>query len=124
MTRYARLVDQAKLIADGVRVGLPIPRIQKDLLFLVKLATQLIDCIEDNLLNNPQELGVNLLGELDYPQESPQENQNSVTISESRLRELEKAEAMLQALEAGGVDNWQWYEDSLEEYWEKWEPED
>ena len=34
-------------------------------------------------------------------------------ITETRLRELLEAEARLEALECGGVDNWDWYGDSL-----------
>lgn len=37
-------------------------------------------------------------------------------ISTDRLKELEKAEAKLQALEAGGVDNWPNYSDALADY--------
>ena len=37
-------------------------------------------------------------------------------ISEKRLQELEMAESKLDALEAGGVDNWAGYDDSLAEY--------
>lgn len=37
-------------------------------------------------------------------------------ISESRLRDLLYAEAKLNALEAGGVDNWEWYGDSINDY--------
>ena len=37
-------------------------------------------------------------------------------ITEKRIKELERAEAKLHALEAGGVDNWDNYDDSLEEY--------
>lgn len=40
-------------------------------------------------------------------------------ILEKRLRELERAEAKLQALEAGGVDNWEWYDESLKEFREE-----
>jgi len=39
-----------------------------------------------------------------------------VKIEPKRLKELERAEAKLNALEAGGVDNWDNYDDSLEEY--------
>lgn len=35
-------------------------------------------------------------------------------IKDTRLRELLEAEAKLYALEAGGVDNWEWYDVSLE----------
>ena len=38
-------------------------------------------------------------------------------ISEKRLKELRRAEEKLTALERGGVDNWQGYEDALAEYW-------
>lgn len=34
-------------------------------------------------------------------------------ITEIRLRELLEAEARLEALEYGGVDNWEWCSDSL-----------
>lgn len=35
-------------------------------------------------------------------------NKNYI-VSEERLRELLSAELQLQMLEAGGVDNWEWY---------------
>lgn len=41
---------------------------------------------------------------------------NEVKITERRLKELERAAAKLAALEAGGVDNWEWYSESLREY--------
>jgi len=34
-------------------------------------------------------------------------------ITEERLKELERAEAVLEALQAGGVDNWEGYEEAL-----------
>ena len=37
-------------------------------------------------------------------------------ISEKRLLQLLEAEARLDALEYGGVDNWEWYSDSLGDY--------
>ena len=37
-------------------------------------------------------------------------------ITKKRLIELERSERMLAALEAGGVDNWEGYDISLEEY--------
>lgn len=37
-------------------------------------------------------------------------------VPEDRLRELIEAEERLCALEAGGVDNWSWYGDSLSDY--------
>lgn len=41
-----------------------------------------------------------------------------------RIKELERAEAKLQALEAGGVHHWEWYGGALKEYWAKIESED
>lgn len=38
---------------------------------------------------------------------------SDVKISARRLKELERAQAKLNALEAGGVDNWEWYSESL-----------
>jgi hypothetical protein len=37
-------------------------------------------------------------------------------ISKQRLAELTDAESKLRALENGGVDNWEWYDSSMEEY--------
>lgn len=37
-------------------------------------------------------------------------------VPEKRLRELLEAEARLAALEWGGVDNWEWYGESLSQY--------
>lgn len=39
--------------------------------------------------------------------------QFQVAISPTRLNELKHAEAKLHALEAGGVDNWEGYDDAL-----------
>ena len=36
-----------------------------------------------------------------------------ITIPEGRYAELVKAEKKLNALEEGGVDNWEWYSESL-----------
>lgn len=35
------------------------------------------------------------------------------SIDLKRLKELEKAEQKLLALEAGGVDNWEWYDEAM-----------
>ena len=45
-------------------------------------------------------------------------------ISDDRLRELEDIEARLSALDAGGVDNWDFYEESLKGYYKQKEDED
>lgn len=42
-----------------------------------------------------------------------------VTIPEADLKKLLRAEAKLLYLEAGGVDNWDWYGDSLDEFFER-----
>jgi hypothetical protein len=47
-----------------------------------------------------------------------------IKISEKRLKELERAEAKLAALEAGGVDNWEWYDEALKDYRETIEQEE
>ena len=47
-----------------------------------------------------------------------------MSISEKRLKELERAEAKLNALEAGGVDNWEGYGESLQSYHEENELEE
>lgn len=38
---------------------------------------------------------------------------SNVTISAKRLKYLEHRDDVLSALEAGGVDNWEWYSESL-----------
>ena len=40
---------------------------------------------------------------------------DSVEISKKRYEELLEAEKELNALHAGGVDNWEWYHESLKE---------
>ena len=40
-----------------------------------------------------------------------------VEITTKRLKSLEMAESKLSALEAGGVDNWEFYGESLKEYY-------
>ena len=47
-----------------------------------------------------------------------------MNITTQRLKELERAEAKLQALEAGGVDNWEWYGESLKGWREENEIEE
>ena len=37
-------------------------------------------------------------------------------VSENKLRQLLKDEIKLEALEHGGVDNWEWYGDSIQDY--------
>lgn len=37
-------------------------------------------------------------------------------VSEKHLREFIAAKAKLEALEAGGVDNWMWNSDAIEDY--------
>lgn len=37
-------------------------------------------------------------------------------ISETRLRDLIRAEEEICALNSGGVDNWEWYCDSIQDY--------
>ena len=47
-----------------------------------------------------------------------------IKIDSKRLKELERAEAKLNALECGGVDNWDNYDDALEEYYNTIEREE
>lgn len=47
-----------------------------------------------------------------------------ITISEDRYDELVRAEKMLSALEAGGVDNWEWYSESLREFFKEEDDEE
>lgn len=47
-----------------------------------------------------------------------------VKITKKYLKTLERAQAKLQALEAGGVDNWEWYGESLKEFRQEEELDD
>jgi hypothetical protein len=41
----------------------------------------------------------------------------TITITRARLLSLLEAERLLFALEAGGVDNWDWYSDSIDDHY-------
>lgn len=45
--------------------------------------------------------------------------ENTITITLKEYRELLKDSRKLAALEAGGVDNWEWYSESLEEFYKE-----
>jgi len=49
---------------------------------------------------------------------------SKVTITKERLKKLEDIEYKMQCLEQGGVDNWEFYGDSLEEYFKEKEQEE
>ena len=38
-----------------------------------------------------------------------------IVLSEDRYRYLQRRDEILSALEAGGVDNWEWYHESLDQ---------
>lgn len=40
-------------------------------------------------------------------------NEETVTISKSEYKDLKQSERILDALYAGGVDNWDWYGEAL-----------
>ena len=42
-----------------------------------------------------------------------------IKITKERLAQLERKEQTLQALQIGGVDNWEWYGESMKQYFEK-----
>lgn len=41
--------------------------------------------------------------------------------AEAVIKQAEKDAFFIECLEAGGVDNWEWYSDSLEPYWERYD---
>jgi hypothetical protein len=45
----------------------------------------------------------------------------TITISKDKYEELIKDQAKLRALEAGGVDNWEWYGESLKDYFKEYD---
>lgn len=50
----------------------------------------------------------------------PVEGFELVTISKEEYEQLKRDSYKLACLEAGGVDNWEWYGESLQVYWEKY----
>ena len=50
--------------------------------------------------------------------------EEKMIISKKRLEELERDSRKLLALEMGGVDNWEWYSESLQEFWREEELEE
>lgn len=40
----------------------------------------------------------------------------NIQITQKELKDLQRAKAKLDALEAGGVDNWEWYSESLKDF--------
>jgi len=44
---------------------------------------------------------------------------SKVEITEKEYKSLLRDSAILRALEAGGVDNWEWYGESLSSFWEE-----
>lgn len=43
-------------------------------------------------------------------------SEEMITITKKEYEEMKRELRKLYALEAGGVDNWQWYDASLEDY--------
>ena len=44
---------------------------------------------------------------------------DTVTLSRAEYDELVKNDRILNALYAGGVDNWEWYGESLQDLWDE-----
>lgn len=44
-------------------------------------------------------------------------DEQTITITKKEYESLQKDSRKLAALEAGGVDNWEWYGESLQEFW-------
>lgn len=42
------------------------------------------------------------------------QNESTISITQERYESLLRSERVLDALEAGGVDNWEWYYESLQ----------
>lgn len=47
----------------------------------------------------------------------------SSLISKTELQRLNRRDSLLEGLEAGGVDNWEWYDESLKDYRERYPQE-
>lgn len=43
-----------------------------------------------------------------------------ITITKTQYDELKKDSFKLKCLESGGVDNWEWYHESLKRYYKKY----
>ena len=48
----------------------------------------------------------------------------TVTITKEEYESLQQQAHMLKCLINGGVDNWEWYSESLQPYYRKYYPED
>lgn len=46
-------------------------------------------------------------------------NSDKTEISLAELQKLKRAQSKLEALEAGGVDNWEWYGESLKDWFKE-----
>lgn len=51
-------------------------------------------------------------------------NPTEKTLSWQEYQDLLCDSEKLAALEAGGVDNWEWYSESLQDFYKKWYPEE
>jgi len=50
--------------------------------------------------------------------------EDNITINKKEYDALQKDSRKLAALEAGGVDNWEWYGESLKDFWAEEDTED
>ena len=48
-----------------------------------------------------------------------EKDKETITIPLKEYKDLQRQSFMLTCLESGGVDNWDWYSESLKEYFEK-----
>lgn len=51
-------------------------------------------------------------------------DEEQVTISKKEYESLKEDAYKLQCLESGGVDNWDWYHESLKDYYKQYHPDD
>lgn len=47
-----------------------------------------------------------------------------ITIKKTEYESLKRTQFQMQCLESGGVDNWEWYSESLQPFYKKFYPED
>ena len=92
--------DRLKTLEEEIKESVS-NELYKDLFSTVRNdASQKAKEIVMNMMNVANNNTVNISGSND-------------TITEDEINELRHRDAILSALEAGGVDNWQWYEEAL-----------
>ncbi len=127
---YKKLTDQiiALNISIGVTKDLEVKYNSnlRDIKALHKKAAEEYTEVRDVMLKDKKQELADVQSEVDNARQKLSELQDSIgcdpekTDVDDELVKLRKRDYRLMCLEAGGVDNWDWYSESLKEYWERY----